>query len=681
MKAIGRPRKSVKKRRITSEDLLRFHWVSEPQVSPDGSRVVFVKKHVGDKNQYVRDLWMVAADGDGTPSRFTAGERDAHPRWSPDGEWIGFIAARDKVKPQVYRIAAAGGEATAITSFPEGSIGDFAWSPDGRQIAVSFRERAEKWTAKAQKDRDEKGLSTPPREVDDWWYRLDGDGYFDADRYRLYLVDLVTGAHRKVFDKDATGLFSFDWSPDGRELAIAANLDRRGLVHPWKASIYRLDARTLKLTALPGLPDGPKEAVKWSPDGSLIAWAGRLGESDSYDTQNLELFVSDAKKGGAKSLTGREDYCLLAASISDSSEAVFAPSYRWSPDSRRLYMRLGWHGETHVASVKRGGGSITFHTSGAREHDPHGLSRDGRKMAMVVGDATTIGEIHIGEVQGDGELALRRLTSFNQALLAELELSRPRGHWVTSSGGAKVQVWSMAPVGGKRAKAPAILEIHGGPHAQYGLGFFHEFQLLAAQGYHVFFPNPRGSKGYGAKHCAAIRGAWGSADWDDVSAVTEFMRSRPEVDASRIGIMGGSYGGYMTNWAIGHSQLYRAAITDRCVSNLVSMFGNSDFPSLPDHYWPGNAWDRPEKLWAQSPLAYFGKVKTPTLIIHSEGDLRCNVEQSEQVFHALKIRNIPTRFVRYPSSTSHGMSRGGPPDLRIHRLGEICAWWRRWLAR
>lgn len=268
----------------------------------------------------------------------------------------------------------------------------------------------------------------------------------------------------------------------------------------------------------------------------------------------------------------------------------------------------------------------------------------------------------------------------NGPLLRELQLAPIQSHWIRASDGTRVQTWSMFPFGAStRRKLPAVLEIHGGPHAQYGIGFFHEFQLLAASGYAVFFSNPRGSKGYGEKHCAAIRGSWGGADWMDIQAVLQHMQEHPRVDPKRMGVMGGSYGGYMTNWVIGHTRAFRAAITDRCVSNLVSMAGNSDYLTIPDLYWPGNAWDQPEAQWNASPLKYLGKCRTPTLIIHSEGDLRCNIEQAEQVHAVLTLQGVPVRFVRYPRETSHGMSRSGPPDLRLHRLGEILAWWEKWL--
>jgi acylaminoacyl-peptidase len=294
-----------------------------------------------------------------------------------------------------------------------------------------------------------------------------------------------------------------------------------------------------------------------------------------------------------------------------------------------------------------------------------------------MGTATTLDEIHVSHISPRRVL---KLTDFNGPLLAQLDLAKSDATWVKSTDGARVQTWMLKPPNAKRSKKyPAVLEIHGGPHAMYGVGYFHEFQLLAAQGYVVFFSNPRGSKGYGRDFCAAIQGSWGGKDWDDIQAVTKFMKSHRTVNARRMGIMGGSYGGYMTNWAIGHTNEFAGAITDRCVSNLISMAGNSDYADEPDRYFPGNWWDNIEGRWNQSPLKYFGNVKTPTLIIHSEGDLRCNVEQSEQVFTTLKFLKVPARFVRYPSSTSHGMSRSGPPDLRVHRLNQIVAWWKRWL--
>lgn len=673
----GRATKRTR-RPITPEDLNRFVFVSDPQLSPGGERVVFVRKHVGTRNDYVLDLWMTPTGG-GEATRFTSGGKDGHPRWSPDGQRIAFLSGRDKGRPQIWTIAPAGGEATKLTNFPEGTLASFRWSPDGRMLAVSFREQDPDWTEAAGKNRTDNGLTDPPRVLDDWWYRLDGDGYFNAQRFHLYVVDAASGQHRKLYDQDAMGNFSYDWSPDSKELAITTNRAPRAMVEPWKDEILRIQVASRKIRAVPNLPEGPKASIRWSPDGKTLAYAGREGRVGQWDAENSELFVASAVTGGARSLTRKADYCLAAATLADTADAAFDPQIMWSPDSRRLVMRLGWHGEGHVASVARSGGTPTIHTKGSREHSIGNFDSKGRKLALVVGDSSGLAEIHVADVpKSGGGITTRALTSFNAPLQKEIEIVRPVSHWIRSADGHRVHCWSIRPAHGRR-KMPAILEVHGGPHAQYGVPFFHEFQLLATQGYAVFYSNPRGSKGYGREHCAAISGDWGNKDWVDIQAVTAFMKEQSWVDSKRLGIMGGSYGGYMTNWAIGHTRDFKAAITDRCVSNLVSMMGNTDFVEAPDFYWPGNIWDRPEKLREMSPIAYFGKVKAPTLIIHSEGDLRCNIEQAEQVFSVLKMRKIPTRFVRYPRSTSHGMSRGGPPDMRIHRLHQILNWWKKYL--
>ncbi|MHC5024116.1 MAG: S9 family peptidase [Planctomycetota bacterium] len=673
-------RRSRSKRRITPEDLRQFCIVSDPRIAPDGEQIVFVHKQASPKRagEYESNLWITDVDN-GRPRQFSSGGRDRLPRWSPDGTRLVFVSGRDKPRQQIYVMEAAGGEARALTRFPEGSIGSVKWSPDGTCLAVSFREQSPQWTEESTKARKEAGASEPPRILDHWWYRLDGDGYFDGQRYHLYLVDAETGQHRSIYRKDTLGFFTFDFSPDGRELVVATNRHRRAGLGAWNDELLRLTVATGRVRPIPNLPAGPKDAVRWSPNGKWIAYAGRVGEDPTYSTENLELWVCDPRTGRARSLTARTDYCLMAICATDSAEMIFGPAFRWSPDSRRVYMQIGWQGESHVASARPGGGPIRMHTSGARIHALGTIDAKSKRMALTIGSPTKLDEIHVADLAGES-MRPRAVTNFNGPLLRGLDLAKPASQWIRSPDGTRVQVWTMLPPGATpRRRLPAVLEIHGGPHAQYGAGFFLEFQVLAAAGYAVVYSNPRGSKGYGRDFCAAIRGRWGDADWTDIQAVTEFMKAHPALDSKRLGIMGGSYGGYMTNWAISQTHDFAAAITDRCVSNLLSMSGTSDFMDPPEMYWPGNWWSKPEARWEQSPLRHFGNVRTPTLVIHSEGDLRCNVEQAEQVFATLWIRGVPTRFVRYPRSTSHGLSRAGPPDLRIHRLHQILDWWRQYL--
>lgn len=670
------------RRAITREDLLRLISVADVQPAPDGSRVVFVRRHIGDKNASVANLWTVPVKG-GEPRPLTNGGKDRHPRFSADGSRLLFISERQAGQPQVYSLPADGGEAQPLTRFPEGSIRDFQLSPDGRWLAVAFRAQVPGWTRDAVQARAASGASDPPRIAASLWYRLDGDGVFEGERYQLHLLDLARHENqhepRHIYRDDTLGNFSYDFSLDSRELALTTNRDPQALLYPERDEVVRFDCESGAVTPVPNLPPGPKLAVRWSPSGKQLAWAGRIGTDGAYSVENLELFVGDPRQGLPRSLTAHTDWCLMSVCLSDAAEAAFAPQFAYSADGRRLIARFGMFGTSQIAGVEIATGRCELLTQQTAVHELGGLAPGGNLVGLTRGHSTQPAEVGIGRLTAGG-LEVRLLTAFNQPLLDELELATPEEVWVTADDGHAVHGWLMLPprppAGGR---SPGLLAIHGGPHAQYGVGFFHEFQWLAAEGYAVLYGNPRGSKGYGRAHCAAIRGRWGSDDWVDLQALTKRLREDPRVDGDRLGVMGGSYGGYMTNWAIGHTREFRVAITDRCVSNLVSMFGSSDLPDLPDSYFPGNSWDRPEGLWQQSPLKYLGEATTPTLIIHSEGDLRCNIEQAEQVFTVLQLRGIASRFVRYPKSTSHGMSRSGPPDLRLHRLEEMRAWLQRYL--
>ncbi|HEY3782308.1 MAG TPA: S9 family peptidase [Fimbriimonadaceae bacterium] len=666
------------KRAITAEDLLKIENVGDPQISPDGTRILFSKKRIGEKNKNIVNLFT--ADMDGKIQQWTQGEGgDGHGRWSPDGTSIAFISGREKASPQIFVIPTNGGEARKLTTLPEGTFGDFKWSPDGKHIAFAFREQHADWTEKAKKEREEKGLSTPPRELDDIWYRLDGDGYFGPQRFALYLVDLKSGEHKKLYDQAPMGEFDFDWSPKSDELGLVHTVNKRPMFDPANDQIFRINLEG-QAWQLPGLNKGTKGSLRWSPDGKSFAYVGHADEEDPWGVRNNRLWKVSAEGGEPVCLTPDDDYCLSVGTLSDTKDASFSGTVVWSPDSKAVYVSVGWHGEVQIGYVQVDKpGCVTLLTHGKHVLGFGNVSKDGEKFGASYSDALHLNEAAVYDLSKHEE-APKVLTHFNDELLSQLKLAEPEELWLDSPDGSKVQAWVLKPVDYMAPKRyPAVLEVHGGPHAQYGLTFFHELQLLAASGYVVVFSNPRGSKGYGEDHTAAIRGDWGNKDWIDIETVLHWMQHQPYIHPGQIGIMGGSYGGYMTNWAIGHTNDFKAAITDRCVSNLISMGGSSDFVQKEDSYWKGSFFGDIEKLWKDSPLAYFKNVKTPTLIIHSEGDLRCNVEQSEQVFSALHHLGVDTRFVRYPASTSHGMSRSGPADLRVHRLHEILNWWEKYL--
>jgi dipeptidyl aminopeptidase/acylaminoacyl peptidase len=681
-------RRTTKSRRrpLTAEDLLSLRSASAPVISPDGEQVVYVVKEVGEKNAYHTRLWIADAE-DGEPRPFTAGPHDSQPCWSPDGSCLAFVRAASKGRPQVALIDPLGGEAEVLTDLPEGSLGAPRWSPTGDALFLTWRATATAWTAAEIEARSEAGLSDPPRVIDDPWYRLDGDGYFDAQRFHLLRVDAEDGSTHTVWDKDALGDVTFDVHPDGRTVVVATNRDKHAYARDWTTELLLVDAHNGRVRAVPGMPSGPKLCPTFSPDGKRVAWAGVIDEDGSRGEENVELFVTDLAKGGARSLTGRTDHCLLAPTLGDCAEISFHPTFCWHPDGRRLWLQIGRHGETHLATVSSGGGPLRFHTKGHKQIRMGNLSDDGRVMAVTVETVVRPPDVHVMDVPKltgrapEVTLSTVAVSDVNKELMASLQLSTPKASWVRSEDGTRVHTWVMLPPGASpNRKRPTVVTIHGGPQAQYGWSFFHEFQLMAANGYVVVFSNPRGSKGYGRDVTADIARNWGTKDWDDVRAVSEWCTEQAFCDERRLGVMGGSFGGFMTLWAIGHSRMYRAAIADRCVSNMISMWGSSDIYVWPGAWMPGNTWDDTKALWDMSPQQFMGKVRTPTLLIHSEGDLRCNIAESEQVHAALAVRGVPVRFVRYPRNTSHGMSRGGPPDMRLHRLGEILRWWKERLA-
>jgi dipeptidyl aminopeptidase/acylaminoacyl peptidase len=668
----------MSKRAITIDDLTKFKLVGDPQIHATELSILFGLKTVNDKNKAISHLHLV--DFDGNVQQLTQGDKScASGRWVPSTKTVSFVSSRGTVGDQIFVLPEVG-EAKQLTALEEGSIGGYEWSPDGHYIAFTHRKTHPDFTEKAAADRKEKGLSDPPLAFETTWYRLDGDGYFGEQRHQLYLLHVSSGAIKLLSDQSSHGDYSLSWSPDSDQIAVIRSAEKDPFLEKPNDQLYLIDLAGSE-THVSGLPKGSKGSVKWSPDGKWIAFAGNDSVEDPWGALNTRLYKVKPDGSGYQSLTTDTDYDLDVATLSDTKEAGYGANMCWAPDSKGLYAQIGWHGETHLGFIDAASGEIRMITGGKCVYFIGNLDGAGKHFPAVYGDPVSIPELVLLDTATGKS---HSLTTFNKEWSDEVAIATPEALYFDSPDGSKVHTWMIKPVDfDSTKKYPAILEVHGGPHAQYGWVFFHEFQVLAAQGYVVVYTNPRGSKGYGEAHCNAIKGDWGNKDWIDVQTVTAWMKTQPYIDSSKLGIMGGSYGGYMTNWVIGHTHDFKAAITDRCVSNMVSMAGNSDFPVNKDGYFQGTAWGSLEEikgLWSQSPIAYFTNVKTPTLIIHSEGDLRCNIEQSEQVFIALKMQGIETRFVRYPKNTSHGMSRNGPADLRMHRLQEIVTWWKRQLA-
>jgi len=668
---------------MTAEDFMRLQIVTYPQISPDSERIAFVKKSVdGEKSKYRSEIW-IAPTLEGEPRRFTGSDsNDNYPRWSPDGSRLAFVSDRQKPKSRIFTIPTDGGEPTALTKLDkEGGIEGFRWSPDGTKIAFLFRETPEAYRKEKVEERQKKELPSPPRVHTTLNYRHDGGGFVDDAFAQLWVADATTGECTQL----TTGPYDCQipsWSPDSATLAFFS--DRRSdrdIAPYYDDGLWTVPATGGELTRIP-TPLGPKHSLAWSPDGARFAYLGNPDLTDTWGTNNPRLLVISAEGGEkANDLTGALDLYVGSASLSDAHESGSGDAIQWNASSDTLFFAVSERGDTRLYLISADGGKPIPLSPAGGELGGFTISPNGR-AAITFGTSQCPQELVVllePKAPGEG-VEVRPRTHFNHAFSQEVEIIAPEPISLLNGSGGAVEGWLLKPADLDAAqKYPAIVYVHGGPHTQYGNILMHEFQFLAANGYVLVYVNPRGSVGYGEAHTKAIKGDWGHNDYEDILAAADYAETLPYVDKQRMAIMGGSYGGYMTAWAVGHTDRFACGIADRLVGNLHSMAGTTDFAWRHGAYFPGNTWSDPLPLWQLSPLAFAGHINTPLLLIHSDGDLRCPIGQAEELFAALRMQGKVVEFVRYPAETSHGMSRNGPPSLRLDRLQRNLAWLDRWL--
>jgi dipeptidyl aminopeptidase/acylaminoacyl peptidase len=419
-------------------------------------------------------------------------------------------------------------------------------------------------------------------------------------------------------------------------------------------------------------------APSWSPDGQTIAF---LAAPKLASANHVELFTIDASgKGELRNLTDEFEGSCVDSTNDDLSDDHVLPPPPWSPDGKTLYVLVTHRGATRVYAIASEGAGKQPPTLTPGNVYVRDFSVDQARstMALLVEDPAHLAEIFVCSTSSPGEL--RRVTDFNDALIEEVALATPEHLPYTGVDGWPIDGWILKPHDFDPAKKyPMIVEIHGGPNSQYGYGFFHEMQMLAANGYVVLYTNPRGSTGYGRDFALAVRGAWGVKDSYDILAGVDALLEKGYIDEQRLGVIGGSYGGFMTNWLVGHTDRFKAAVTDRSVVNRSSFFGSSDIGwEFADDDLETTPWDDPELYLRMSPITYVKNMHTPLLIIHSEKDLRCGIEQAEELFAALKYLRREVLFVRFEGQ-SHGLSRGGHPKMRLERLLHIKSWFDKYL--
>lgn len=642
-------------REITIEDLYAWQLPGNPQVSPDGSRIVYEVLSIDkESDEYRSTLWLI--DGDSEPRKLTSGAySDTSPAWSPDGRKIAFCSNRNDKKAQLFVLPIDGGEAQQITDIKSG-VGEFRWSPDSGKIAFLSRIGPEK-------EDDESDVKV----ITSAYYKFDGMGFIDGKRSHICIVDAAGGEHTQLTSGDYNHT-QITFSPNGYEIAFVSNRNEDWDIRR-ERDIWTIDINS---KALKKLTDGKGRwgSPVFSPDGETIALSG-LPNAYSEDVNDY-LYLMPAEGGTPERIGVKLDRGIGDSGMSGPTGAG-GQAVRWSPDGKAIDALVANLGDTHVVRFPVDGSRPECMTPAGR----HVKAFDHYGEDLVIASALPTRPAEISRISAQGE---QQLTHHNDEWVAEVRIPQPEEFWV-QSGEEVIQGWLIRPKGntasGKK-KVPLILNIHGGPHAQFTHSFFHELQMYVARGFALVFINPRGSTGRSNEFARAVNAKWGFADMPDFVAAIDHVIAMGGIDEKRLGVTGGSYGGFSTNWLLGHTDRFKAAVTDRSISNMASMYGTDDISLVGFDLDLGTPWSDPMKYWEASPLAYVENIKAPLLIIHSEEDYRCPMEQAEQLFMALKSLRRTVEFARFPNE-SHGLGRNGKPKHRVERLQRTLDWFEKYL--
>ncbi len=643
------------RRSMTPEDLFAIQQVNEAQVSPKATAVVYTLALIDrEKNRNFSHLWLQPSQPirGGQPVRLTQGEvSDSSPRWSPDGRKIAFASERGE-KPALWVLDVASREARPLVDwkrsnhFLSKSAESLCWSPDGKQIAFVA---AEEPSAPPPSD---------PLVISRIQYKS-RTAFSDNLHSHIFLVTLADRSVRQL-TRGTYDQHSIAWSPRGDEILFLSNREPDPDAN-FNYDLFAVDlstGRERRLTDTPGVEFSPV----WSPDGSSIAYTATTRPLTTIDSvaEDTHLWVI-----GREGRLGKD----LGAALDRRST-----NSQWSGDGKWIYFLAGDHGKTLIYRVPPAGGRIEALLDQDHALGSLSLPAAGDALAFTRTDAVSPAEVWTTSL--DGREA-RPLTALNQGLLDSLNLVRPETLRYPSFDGTEIEGWLMRPVDFQPGrKYPLILTIHGGPHGMYGYRFDHSSQAYAARGYAVLYLNPRGSSGYGQKFSDGCVNNWGGGDYQDLMKGVDYALAKYDwIDSQRLGVIGGSYGGFMTNWVITQTERFKAAVAIASVSNLVSFYGTSLYQDLVHVEFNGFPWHNYELLWKYSPLAHVRNVRTPTLFLHGEQDNDVHITQAEEMYMGLKLQKIASEFVRYPRE-GHGLRE---PAHRLDQLERTLAWFDRYL--
>ncbi len=646
-------------------DVFEIEYATDPQISPDGNSVVYVRNHFDIMTDRRRtDLWVVGPGLSNQPFLPDLQiENPSSPRWSPDGKRLAFVTTDLNGNAQVFCYWVDSGKIGRLTKLTQ-SPRALSWSPDGKQIAFFMHvPMEEKPFAKLPGKPEGAKWADPPKVISTTVYRADGEGYLPAGFTHLFVISSEGGTPRKLTEGDFDHGGRIAWTPDGRSVVIAANREEDWIDHPQNSDLFRVTVATGEIEKIT-TRYGPDSNPVFSPDGKTIAYTGFDDKLRSYENSGIYVITEGA---GPR---------LLTSSLDRSANP---PVY--DPSTGNWLFTYSDNGNSKLASVDSSGRITVL----AKDLGSNGNERpyDEAGMVSVSGNGTVAYTVTTPEHPGDVAIRLpggdtKRLTDLNADLLAARKLGKVTEiRYKSSFDGREIQGWYITPPDFDPSKKyPLMLEIHGGPFADYGDRFTAELQLYAAAGYVVLYTNPRGSTSYGAEFANLIHHNYPGNDYDDLMSAVDAMTAKGFVDEKRLYVTGGSGGGVLTAWIVGKTDKFRAAVVAKPVINWYSFVLTSDATNFFYKYWFGGfPWEKQDQYMKYSPISLVGNVKTPTMLLTGESDFRTPIGETEQYYAALKLRKVDTAMVRIPGA-SHGIA--SRPSRLISKVSYILAWFDRY---